>query len=275
MKDFIEITFWRGFDKAGDKTLERSITTYVTGIVTAHLRGIVKKYKPSPYINAVILNDCIKEYTTALSVYSYTDSNLKRRRITYLLMKARGRDPNPEGSFSKADAMSWAESSTKLTNEKIAVKRNIRGRRSSKNTRFVCAFEFDISLTAKNKVLANLEYGRTSWWGETENIKRLLFYEANEGYMFNRINLKERDEIIIFADEMTDADKKGRNRPYLKMAVNTAREKYGEKWTDLIIREIEYLIHMNYNVKKARITVPSNKTHIIVKNQSKEIGDKK
>jgi len=263
--DLIEINFW----DAG-KRLENSIRSHITGIVRGKLKQIVKTYKISSRIEAVILNDCIKEYTISLSVYSYTDSNLARKRITYLLMKARGKDPNPEGSFSKTDAMFWAESSTELTDNKIPTDCNTGHKKlSSENRQHVCIFQFDISVTAKNKVLANLEYGKTSWWGETENIKRLLFYEANEGYMFNRINLKERDEILTFADEMTEEDKKGRSRPYLKMAVNTAREKYGKKWVDLITKEITQLIYNKYNIKKARITVPSNMTHI------KVIGEKK
>lgn len=260
--DLIKIEFW----DAGSKRLENSIKSYITGIVRGKLKTIVKQYRISSRIKSTVLNDCIGEYVTALSVYSYTDANLKRKRITYLLMKARGRDPNPEGSFSKTDAMSWAESSTELTDKEIKTECNTGHKTLSGETQqHVCVFNFDISLTVNNKVLVNLEYGKTSWFGETENIKRLLFHEANEGYMFNRISLQERDEIITFADEMTEQDKKGRNRPYLKMAVTTAREKYGEKWVNLINEEVKQLIYIRYNVKKARLTIPSDMTRVIIK----------
>lgn len=239
-----------------------------TTIVKNHINKVLKQYagKDHEDISRRMRNDIIDEYVAVLSSYSYSDAE-RRDNMTRLIMQARGRDPNPEGSYKEEEAEDWVrKSTTTAMRTKIPAVKERRKIQSSYKFKaiYVGSLIFWTASTVVNRVLANLEKGRVSWYGKNPyNIAKWLKRLADEGLVLGRIKPEERLEIYRYANSPELFVLETVERPYFETAVEKTTALYGKKWIDMVKKDIiKYLRVINF--PKTMITIPRGKTKVKV-----------
>lgn len=247
-----------------DRALRDTISKCIK-ISKTHIDKVLKQYSASDHnnISTIIREDILDEYVAVLSSYNYAEVQ-EREDMTELIMRARGRDPNPQGSYKEGEAEQWARKSTKtemLTRIPKGQERKALVSKYKFKAIYVNTLVFRTSSKVVNKVLANLEYGRVSWVGDPRNIARMLRRIADEGLVKKFITQAERQKIYRYASSPELFVLEAPRRPYFETAVKKAFEKHNKKWINIVKKDLMKHLRM-INLPKGKITIPANKTKV-------------
>lgn len=252
---------------------DRAVNTIVQkcrSIVKKHAEDVMKRYiisrKKHDELAKKIREDIIDEYINALTKYDYSGAE-KREHITELIMRARGREPNPEGSYKEVDAKKWADESTETfvimnklgKKQKASTVERYRLRRV-----YVNSLVFHTFSIVRNKVLVDLEKGTVSWATKNvKNVAKMLRAVANEGLATGRIGPKEWEEIYVYASSPELFRLKADEREYFKTAVEKADEKNKGKWIK-IVRDHLMKEMSSISLPKAVFKIPAKNVRVSV-----------
>jgi len=246
----------------------------ITGALRKTLKtGINKALRQydskNSWIGEVIKQDIVSEYVQTLISYDYSGAK-EREEMTELIMRADGKDPNPQGSYKKPDAVTWARKSTKVE-IKTSVRKRSRPRPHildiGKLTKYATHSDtlfFKIKGIVNNRILASLEEGRVSWVGDPNKIANMIRIIANKGFEAERINIEERDRIREYARKPNLFRRETEKRKYFEVAVEKATEKYKHKWIGIVKKDLVKHIK-SIPLPKIRAVISNDNTRVTVK----------